>query len=114
MSKLSKVLDSYFKSIESIVKARNEKRANKRVWFNKSINTNGVWQDSSIQIDEIAESMDDGYIVNMFIRDIDTCADEFLETTELLSESKFMLAEGTVHQCKNNTLRYMVVPTEES
>ena len=49
MSKLSKVLESYWKSIEEVVETRNEKRASKRIWFNKSVNTNGVWQDTAIQ-----------------------------------------------------------------
>ncbi len=49
----------------------------------------------------------------MFIKDIETCEDEFVETTDILTKAKFMLAEGTVHHCKNDTLRYMVVSTEE-
>jgi|TARA_R110000744_G_scaffold101004_1_gene194816 hypothetical protein len=113
MSKLSKVLESYWKSIEEVVETRNEKRASKRIWFNKSVNTNGVWQDTAIQMNDITDVIDDGFIVNMFIKDIDTCEDEFVETTNILSKAKFMLAEGTVHHCKNDTLRYMVVSTEE-
>lgn len=59
MSKLSKVLQSYWKSIEKVVETRNEKRASKRIWFNKSVNTNGVWQDTAIQMDDIKDVIDE-------------------------------------------------------
>ena len=62
--------------------------------------------------DEIADSIDDGYIVNMFIKDVED-KDEVLSTTlgDLLKD-KFMLNMKTERECKNNTLRYMVVNTD--
>ena len=95
MTELHKVLSKYKEQIEDITKV------------------DGVWTDNPIAIDKISESMDDGYIVNMFIKDVED-KDNILTTTlaDLLKD-KLMLALGTERECKNNTLRYMVVSTEE-
>ena len=113
MTELHKVLSKYKKEIESITKARNEKRANNPVWFNRSKQVDGVWSDNPIAIDKINESMDDGYIVNMFIKDVEDKDNVLTTTLADLLKDKLMLALGTERECKNNTLRYMVVSTEE-
>ena len=113
MTELHKVLSEYKKQIEDITKARNEKRANNPVWFNRSKQVDGVWTDNPIAIDKINESMDDGYIVNMFIKDVEDKDNVLTTTLADLLKDKLMLALGTERECKNNTLRYMVVSTEE-
>ena len=113
MTELHKVLSKYKEQIEDITKARNEKRANNPVWFNRSKQVDGVWSDNPISIDKINESMDDGYIVNMFIKDVEDKDNVLTTTLADLLKDKLMLALGTERECKNNTLRYMVVSTEE-
>ena len=113
MTELHKVLSKYKEQIEDITKARNEKRANNPVWFNRSKQVDGVWSDNPISIDKINESMDDGYIVNMFIKDVEDKDDVLSTTLSDLLKDKFMLNFKTERECKNNTLRYMVVSTEE-
>ena len=113
MTELHKVLSKYKEQIEDITKARNEKRANNPVWFNRSKQVDGVWTDNPIAIDKINESMDDGYIVNMFIKDVEDKDNVLTTTLADLLKDKLMLALGTERECKNNTLRYMVVSTEE-
>jgi hypothetical protein len=113
MTKLEKVIESYFKDMKDVVKKRNENRANTAVWFNRSTQIDGQWVNNSIKFSQIQESLDDNYIVNMFIKDIDNADDAFTETVELLADEKLMLAEGTKYECQNSTSRYMVVSTEE-
>lgn len=113
MKSIATILKEYAKEIDSLVVARNTKRANNPVWFNRSKQVDGIWTDNPINQNEIADSIDDGYIVNMFIKDVED-KDKVLSTTlsELLKD-KFMLNMKTERECKNNTLRYMVVGTEE-
>ena len=113
MTELHKVLSKYKEQIEDITKARNENRANNPIWFNRSKQIDGVWTDNPIAIDKISESMDDGYIVNMFIKDVEDKDNVLTTTLADLLKDKLMLALGTERECKNNTLRYMVVSTEE-
>ena len=113
MTELHKVLSKYKDQIEDIAKARDKKRANNPVWFNRSKQVDGTWTDNPIEMNQIADSIDDGYIVNMFIKDVED-KDNVLSTTlaDLLKD-KFMLNLKTERECKNNTLRYMVVSTGE-
>lgn len=113
MKSITTILKEYAKEIDSLVVARDSKRANNPVWFNRSKQVDGTWTDNPINRNEIADSIDDGYIVNMFIKDVED-KDEVLSTTlgDLLKD-KFMLNMKTERECKNNTLRYMVVGTED-
>ena len=113
MTELHKVLSKYKEQIEDITKARNEKRANNPVCFYRRKQVDGVWTDNPIAIDKISESMDDGYIVNMFIKDVEDKDNVLTTTLADLLKDKLMLALGTERECKNNTLRYMVVSTAE-